>query len=144
MGLVWRTWKVSVCLKYPDSEGYIAIKQLTAAKTHQRFKSPPGHQWKIIPCFLRSSPSILCLSLSISSSPHLPSSADRVSDFSLTNSLATSSLERWERIRMAVRPVSSMWMRCPSGHQQAQLPFSMMSLNCITVKPTTRSARPKQ
>ncbi|TNN78944.1 hypothetical protein EYF80_010870 [Liparis tanakae] len=76
--------------------------------------------------------------------PHLPSSAERVSDFSLTNSLATSSLERCERMRMAVRPVSSMWMRWPSGHQHAQLPFPPMSRSCITATPTTRSARPKQ
>lgn len=49
-----------------------------------------------------------------------------MSDFSLTNSLATSSFVRWERIRRIVQPVSSIWMRLPKDNQQAQEPWIIL------------------
>lgn len=73
-----------------------------------------------------------------------PSSAERWSDLSLTNSFATSSLLRWERMRSTVRPVSSMWMRLPSGIQQVTLPLLAMSFTCSTPMPTVRSSLAKQ
>ncbi|KAG9343127.1 hypothetical protein JZ751_014099 [Albula glossodonta] len=69
---------------------------------------------------------------------------ERWSDLSLTNSLATSSLLRWDRMRSTVRPVSSMWMRFPRGSQQATLPRDAMSFSCSTAMPTVRSSRAKQ
>lgn len=47
----------------------------------------------------------------------------RISDFSLTNSLATSSLFLWDRMRRIVQPVSSIWIRFASDNQQAQEPY---------------------
>ncbi len=44
------------------------------------------------------------------------------SDFSLTNSFATSSVVRCDKILMIVQPVSSSWIRRPSESQQAQDP----------------------
>lgn len=72
------------------------------------------------------------------------SSGWRHSDLSLTNSLATSSLERWDRIRRTVQPVSSRCIHFASGSQQAQLPFSTMSRSCNTATPIRRSSRAKQ
>ena len=51
------------------------------------------------------------------------SSGRTSSDFSLTKSLATSSLLLCERILRMVSPVSSMWMRRPRASQQAQEPW---------------------
>lgn len=45
--------------------------------------------------------------------PHDTSSADRDSDFNLTNSFATSSFVLWERMRKIVQPVSSKWTLLP-------------------------------
>lgn len=45
-----------------------------------------------------------------------------MSDFSLTNSLATSSLVRCDNIRRIVQPVSSIWIRLPNDNQHAQDP----------------------
>ncbi len=73
-----------------------------------------------------------------------PSSAERWSDFSFTNSLATSSLLRCERMRRTVRPVSSMWMRLPSGSQTAALLRDASSFSWSTAMPTVRSSRAKQ
>lgn len=103
-----------------------------------------GDSVDIQPLFIRSTTKRVSDCLRLSERPHLPSSAERVSDLSFTNSLATSSPERWERMRMTVRPVSSMCIRGPSGHQQAQLALGATSRNCMTAIPTTRSARPKQ
>ena len=72
------------------------------------------------------------------------SSRWRTSDFNLTNSFATSSLLRCERMRNTVQPVSSRCTRFPSEHQHAQLPFSMMSRSCMTVTPIRRSSRAMQ
>ena len=44
------------------------------------------------------------------------------SSFSLTNSLATSSVVLWERILRMVHPVSSIWILLPRDSQQAQEP----------------------
>lgn len=66
-----------------------------------------------------------------------------ISLFNLTNSLATSSLFLWERIRRIVQPVSFIWIRLPNDSQQAQEPCSMMSFNCITATPTNLSSRAK-
>lgn len=66
------------------------------------------------------------------------------SDFSLTNSRATSSFVRCDRMRSTVQPVSSMLTLRPRGSQHAQLPCSMMSRNCITATPTSLSSRAKQ
>ena len=44
----------------------------------------------------------------------------RMSDFSLTNSLATSSLLRCDKILSIVHPVSSICMRLNNGNQRAQ------------------------
>ena len=49
-------------------------------------------------------------------------SADRMSDLSLTNSLATSSLVRCDKMRMIVQPVSSIWHRLPRVSQHAHEP----------------------
>lgn len=76
--------------------------------------------------------------------PHDTSSADRDSDFNLTNSFATSSFVLWERMRKIVQPVSSKWTLLPRWHQHAQLPFSTMSRNCNTATPISRSSRAKQ
>lgn len=46
----------------------------------------------------------------------------RTSDLSFTNSLATSSFVRCDRILRIVQPVSSILMRLPRLSQQAQLP----------------------
>lgn len=46
----------------------------------------------------------------------------RISDFSFTNSLATSSLLRCDKIRNIVQPVSSIWMRLARASQQAHEP----------------------
>ncbi len=94
-------------------------------------------------CIIKVS-SVLILMINWRGHLHLPSSAGLVSDFSLTNSLATSSVERWERIRSAVVPVSSMLIRGPKGHQHTQLFRSATSRSCSTAIPTTRSARPKE
>lgn len=45
--------------------------------------------------------------------PHDTSSADRDSDFNLTNSFATSSFVLCERMRKIVQPVSSRWTLLP-------------------------------
>ncbi|KPP71379.1 hypothetical protein Z043_109721 [Scleropages formosus] len=66
----------------------------------------------------------------------------RCSDLSLTNSRATSSALRWDRMRSTVRPVSSMWTRFPSGSQQAALPREARSRSCMMATPTVRSSRP--
>lgn len=76
--------------------------------------------------------------------PHDTSSADRDSDFNLTNSFATSSFVLCERMRKIVQPVSSRWTLLPRWHQHAQLPFSTMSRNCNTATPISRSSRAKQ
>lgn len=76
--------------------------------------------------------------------PHDTSSADRDSDFNLTNSFATSSFVLCERMRNIVQPVSSRWTLLPRWHQHAQLPFSTMSRNCNTATPISRSSRAKQ
>lgn len=75
---------------------------------------------------------------------HDTSSADRDSDFNLTNSFATSSFVLCERMRKIVQPVSSRWTLLPRWHQHAQLPFSTMSRNCNTATPISRSSRAKQ
>lgn len=49
-------------------------------------------------------------------------SSGRTSDFILTNSRATSSFVRCDKIRRIVQPVSSMWQRLPKANQQAQEP----------------------
>ena len=71
-------------------------------------------------------------------------SSPRTSDFNLTNSLATSSFVRWDKIRKIVNPVSSIWILLPRANQQAQEPLFRMSLSCITDTPMRRSSRPKQ
>lgn len=76
--------------------------------------------------------------------PHDTSSADRDSDFNLTNSFATSSFVLCERMRKIVQPVSSRWTLLPRWHQHAQLPFSTMSRNCNTATPISRSSLAKQ
>lgn len=68
----------------------------------------------------------------------------RISDFSFTNSLATSSLVLCDSILRMVHPVSSIWIRLPSDSQHAHEPCSTMSLSCITATPTRRSSRAKQ
>lgn len=68
----------------------------------------------------------------------------RISDFSFTNSLATSSLVLCDSILRIVHPVSSIWIRLPSDSQHAHEPCSTMSLSCITATPTRRSSRAKQ
>ncbi len=95
-------------------------------------------------CFNQSALILMIEEVNLEFHLHLPSSAGLVSDFSLTNSLATSSVERWERIRSAVVPVSSMLIRGPKGHQHTQLFRSVTSRSCSTAIPTTRSTRPKQ
>lgn len=75
---------------------------------------------------------------------HDTSSADRDSDFNLTNSFATSSFVLCERMRKIVQPVSSRWTLLPRWHQHAQLPFSTMSRNCNTATPISRSSLAKQ
>lgn len=47
----------------------------------------------------------------------------RISDLSLTNSLATSSLLRCDKIRNIVHPVSSICIRLPSASHRAQDPY---------------------
>lgn len=84
------------------------------------------------------------ITLKFLSVPHDTSSADRDSDFNLTNSFATSSFVLWERMRKIVQPVSSKWTLLPRWHQHAQLPFSTMSRNCNTATPISRSSRAKQ
>ena len=49
--------------------------------------------------------------------------SSRTSVLSLTNSLATSSVVRWDRILRIVQPVSSIWTRRPSVSQQAHEPW---------------------
>lgn len=53
------------------------------------------------------------ITLKFLSVPHDTSSADRDSDFNLTNSFATSSFVLWERMRKIVQPVSSKWTLLP-------------------------------
>ena len=48
------------------------------------------------------------------------------SDLSLTNSFATSSVVRCDKILMIVQPVSSNWIRRPSESQQAQDPCKIV------------------
>jgi len=48
------------------------------------------------------------------------------SDLSLTNSFATSSVVRCDKILMIVQPVSSSWIRRPSVSQQAHDPLENM------------------
>lgn len=49
--------------------------------------------------------------------------SDLISDFSLTNSRATSSLCLWDNILSIVQPVSSIFTLVPRGSQQAQEPY---------------------
>lgn len=50
----------------------------------------------------------------------------RMSDFNLTNSFATSSFVRWDKIRSIVQPVSSMFIRLPNDNQHAHDPWKIM------------------
>lgn len=52
-----------------------------------------------------------------------------ISDLSLTNSLATSSLCLWESIRSIVQPVSSILTRVPRGSQHAHEPWKRSTLS---------------
>ena len=72
------------------------------------------------------------------------SSRWRHSDLSFTNSLATSSLVRCDKILRTVKPVSSRCTRRPKATQQAQEPCSMMSRSCIRAIPMRRSSLAKQ
>lgn len=47
----------------------------------------------------------------------------RISDFSFTNSLATSSFVRCDRMRKIVHPVSSIWILLPNDNQHAHEPW---------------------
>lgn len=53
----------------------------------------------------------------------------RISDLSLTNSLATSSLLRCDRMRSIVQPVSSIWMRFDRVNQHGQVPCGWVDSN---------------
>lgn len=85
----------------------------------------------------------------------------RISDFNFTNSLATSSLLRCQRILRIVQPVSSLGMLLNSGNQRAherwkrimeilnyfqtlKFTWSTISFSWSTATPTRRSSRAKQ
>lgn len=125
----------------------ISFVYMTTTKTFQQRKKKKNQQsmlekqpgWK---CF--SNKKNMIIILQFLRLPHDTSSADRDSDFNLTNSFATSSFVLCERMRKIVQPVSSRWTLLPRWHQHAQLPFSTMSRNCNTATPISRSSRAKQ
>lgn len=53
----------------------------------------------------------------------------RISDFSFTNSFATSSLLRCDKIRRIVQPVSSICIRLANDNQHAQDPYCKKKLS---------------
>lgn len=57
----------------------------------------------------------------------------RISDLSFTNSLATSSFDRCDKIRSIVHPVSSIWIRLPNDNQQAREPYKLQTNMVIFV-----------
>lgn len=125
----------------------ISFVYMTTTKTFQQRKKKKNQQsmlekqlgWKYF-----SNKKNMIIILQFPRLPHDTSSADRDSDFNLTNSFATSSFVLCERIRKIVQPVSSRWTLLPRWHQHAQLPFSTMSRNCNTATPISRSSRAKQ
>lgn len=125
----------------------ISFVYMTTTKTFQQRKKKKNQQsmlekqlgWKFF-----SNKKNMIIILQFLRLPHDTSSADRDSDFNLTNSFATSSFVLCERMRKIVQPVSSRWTLLPRWHQHAQLPFSTMSRNCNTATPISRSSRAKQ
>lgn len=125
----------------------ISFVYMTTTKTFQQRKKKKNQQsmfekqlgWKYF-----SNKKNMIIILQFLRLPHDTSSADRDSDFNLTNSFATSSFVLCERMRKIVQPVSSRWTLLPRWHQHAQLPFSTMSRNCNTATPISRSSRAKQ
>lgn len=125
----------------------ISFVYMTTTKTFQQRKKKKNQQsmlekqlgWKYF-----SIKKNMIIILQFLRLPHDTSSADRDSDFNLTNSFATSSFVLCERMRKIVQPVSSRWTLLPRWHQHAQLPFSTMSRNCNTATPISRSSRAKQ
>lgn len=125
----------------------ISFVYMTTTKTFQQRKKKKNQQsmlekqlgWKYF-----SNKKNMIIILQFLRLLHDTSSADRDSDFNLTNSFATSSFVLCERMRKIVQPVSSRWTLLPRWHQHAQLPFSTMSRNCNTATPISRSSLAKQ
>lgn len=126
----------------------ISFVYMTTTKTFQQRKKKKKNQQSMLEKQLGwkyfSNKKNMIIILQFLRLPHDTSSADRDSDFNLTNSFATSSFVLCERMRKIVQPVSSRWTLLPRWHQHAQLPFSTMSRNCNTATPISRSSRAKQ
>lgn len=126
----------------------ISFVYMTTTKTFQQRKKKINNQQSMLEKQLGwkyfSNKKNMIIILQFLRLPHDTSSADRDSDFNLTNSFATSSFVLCERMRKIVQPVSSRWTLLPRWHQHAQLPFSTMSRNCNTATPISRSSRAKQ
>lgn len=136
----WYNWK--------DME-QISFVYMTTTKTFQQRKKKKkinSRCWKnnLAENIFQTKKKYMIIILQFLRLPHDTSSADRDSDFNLTNSFATSSFVLCERMRKIVQPVSSRWTLLPRWHQHAQLPFSTMSRNCNTATPISRSSRAKQ
>lgn len=103
----------------------LGIRGLATMALESSVRSQPS-SWKVV-----SSVSWIVWHVSLFHSVHEgppgppPAGASvRISDLSLTNSLATSSLCRCERIRSIVHPVSSILILEPRGRQHAIEPWS--------------------